>query len=225
MNSAYWRVVFAVIRKDLWMEMRRPEVLPAVLVFALLAVFLFNFALEFQPALRSALVPGLLWLTITFSGTLGINRSIAIEKDRGSFDGLLLAPVERSAIFFGKTASVFCTLIIVEGILIPAFSLFYNVNLFLPALLGICMLGSLGYVSAGVLMGSIAVQTKSQEILLPILLLPIALPLLISAVKASNAVVAGAGLGDVMPWLNFLIVYDLIFSALALMVFDAIVEE
>ena len=225
MKSGYWRVVGAILWKDIWMEFRRPEVLPAMIVFAILAVFLFNFTLEFQPALRTSLVPGLLWLTITFSGTLGINRCVASEKDRGSFDGLLLAPVERHAIFLGKTAGVLCFLLVMEGILIGLFSLFYNVNLFQPALLGVCILASLGFVSTGIFMGSIAVQTKSQEIILPVLLLPVSLPLLIAAVKASSATLDGSALVEAIPWLNILIVYDLVFIALALMIFDVIVEE
>lgn len=224
MKAAYWRVIGAILWKDLWMELRRPEVLPAMVVFAILSIFIFNFALEYQPSLRTILVPGLLWLTTAFSGTLGINRSIAIEKDRDSFDALLLAPVERSAVFLGKMASLWLFILIMQAILLPLFGIFYNVDLFHTSLFLVCLLGSLGYVSAGVLMGSISVQTKTQDILLPVLLLPISLPLLIAAVKASAEIIAGTTENS-LPWLNFLIIFDLIFLGIAFMVFDTIVEE
>lgn len=223
--GSFFRAVNAIVWKDLAAELRSHELITAMLVFALLVIFIFNFALELDAGLRSNLTAGVLWVTFTFAGTLGLNRSMAVEKDRGCLDGLLLAPVDRAAIYFGKMISNLVFMLLVAVVILPIYSLFYKVNLFQPGLLLVIVLGSLGYVAVGTLLATMAVQTRTRDILLPILLFPVVLPLVIAAVKASMLLLEGGNWADAMPHINLMLVYDVIFLAVAYMVFDYVVEE
>ena len=217
--------MLAIAWKDLAAEFRSRELLSAMLVFALVVIVIFNFALELDIQTRRSVTSGVLWVTFAFAGTLGLNRSMAVEKDRGCLDGLLLAPVDRSAIYFGKMISNLAFMLIVVVIVLPIYSVLYNVNLFQPGLLLVILLGSIGYIAVGTLLSAMAIQTRTRDVLLPILLFPVVLPVLISAVKASGGFLQGLPLSDIMPWLNILLVYDVIFIAVAYMVFDFVVEE
>lgn len=224
-TPVYLRTVWAVVWKDLAAELRSRELISSMLVFAILVIFIFNFALELDARARFSVTSGVLWVTFAFAGTLGLNRSMAMEKDRGCLDGLLLAPVDRSAIFLGKALSNLFFMLIVEAIVLPVYSLLYNINLLHPGLIAVVLLGSVGYVTVGTLLSSMAVQTRTRDVLLPILLFPIVLPLFIAAVKVSAGFLQGLDMSEIWPWLNLIIVYDLIFSAVAIMVFDYVVEE
>ncbi len=223
--SAFWRTLWAVVWKDLAAEMRSRELLSSMLVFALLVILIFNFALELDARERANVTSGVLWVTFTFAGTLGLNRSMAIEKDRGCLDGLLLAPVDRSAIYFGKAFGNLVFMLVVELIVLPVYSVLYNTNLFLPGLLLVILLGSIGYVAVGTLLASMAVQARTRDVLLPILLFPVVIPVVIAAVKGSGGFLQAIPLDEITPWINLLVVYDVIFTAVAFMVFDYVVEE
>ncbi len=223
--SQFLRSVYAIIWKDLAVELRSRELLSAMLVFALLAILIFNFSLELDAQARASVSAGVLWVTFAFAGTLGLNRSMSMEKDRGCLDGLLLAPVDRSAIYFGKAIGNLIFMLVVEAIVLPVYSILYNTNLFHPGLLAVILLGSIGYVAVGTMLSSMAIQTRMRDVLLPILLFPLIIPVMIAAVKASAGFLQGAPLADLSPWINLLIVYDVIFVAVAFMVFDFIVEE
>ncbi|MGZ6346361.1 MAG: heme exporter protein CcmB, partial [Anaerolineales bacterium] len=183
-RSGFFGAVGAIIWKDLAAELRSRELLSAMLVFALLVVLIFNFALELDAGTRTVATPGILWATFAFAGTLGLNRSMAVEKDRGCLDGLLLAPVDRSAIYFGKTISNLAFMLIVEAVVLPIYSVLYNTNLFNLGLIVVILLGSVGYVAVGTLLSSMAVQTRTRDVLLPILLFPVVIPILIAAAVA-----------------------------------------
>ncbi len=215
----------AVVWKDLAAELRSRELLSAMLVFALLVILIFNFALELDIKTRSTITAGVLWVTFIFAGTLGLNRSMAIEKDRGCLDGLLLAPVDRAAIYFGKSIGNLVFMLIIEAIVVPVYSVLYNTNLFQPGFLLVTLLGSIGYVSVGTLLAAMAVQARTRDILLPILLFPVIIPVILASVKASMGFLQGIELTEIMPWINLLIVYDIIFLAVAFMTFDYVVEE
>ncbi len=201
------------------------ELLSAMLVFGMLVILIFNFALELDVETRSTVTAGVLWVTFAFAGTLGLNRSMAVEKDRGCLDGLLLAPVDRTAIYFGKVISNLVFMLIVELIVLPLYSILYNINLFVPGLLLVFLLGSIGYVVVGTLLATMAVHARTRDILLPILLFPLVVPILLNAVRASTGFLQGFELVEILPSLNLLIVYDVIFTAIAFMVFDFVVEE
>ena len=223
----FLRAMAAVVWKDLSAELRSRELISAMLVFALLVILIFNFALDLDPATRRepTITAGVLWVIFLFAGTLGLNRSMAVEKDRGCMDGLLLAPVDRSAIYFGKALGNLVFMLMVEIIVLPIYSLLYNINLFNPGLLLVILLGSIGYVAVGTLLAAMAVQARTRDILLPILLFPVVLPVILAAVKASTGFLDGSEMELILPWLNLLIAYDIIFSAVAFMVFDYVVEE
>lgn len=223
--KGYLRAVGAVVWKDLTAEWNSREVLSAMLVFGLLVILIFNFALELSVSTRETVTSGVLWVTFAFAGTLGLNRSMATEKDRGCLDGLLLAPVDRTAIYFGKVISNLIFMLVVEIIVLPVYSVLYNQNLFNPGLLLVFFLGSLGFVVVGTLLATMAVHSRTRDIMLPILLFPIVIPVLLASVKASNGFLLGLPIEEILPSLNLLIVYNLIFTAVAFMVFDFIVEE
>jgi heme exporter protein B len=221
----FLQTIWAVVWKDLAAEFRSRELISAMLVFALLVILIFNFALELDIRGRANVTAGVLWVTFAFAGTLGLNRSMAIEKDRGCLDGLLLAPVDRSAIYFGKVIGNLIFMFIVETIVLPIYTVLYNINLFRPGLLLVILLGSIGYVAVGTVLSTMAVQARTRDILLPILLFPLAIPVLIAAVKASNGFLQNFEMVEIQPWLNLLLVYDIIFIAIAFMFFDYVVEE
>jgi heme exporter protein B len=224
-SASILQATFAIVQKDLAAEFRSRELFSAMLVFSLLVIIIFNFALELDIKTRQSVTAGVLWTTFAFAGTLGLNRSMAVEKDRGCMDGLLLAPVDRSAIYFGKAISNLAFMLIVEAIVLPVYSVLYNVNLFRFDLIGVILLGSIGYTAVGTLLAAMSVQTRTRDVLLPILLFPIVIPVLLSAVKASGGLLAGAEISEIITPLNILIVYDVIFIAVAFMVFDYVVEE
>ena len=221
----FFRALGAVVWKDLIAEWRSRELLSAMMVFALLVIFIFNFALELDAQARANVTAGVLWVTFIFAGTLGLNRSMATEKDRGCMDGLLLAPVDRVAIYFGKALSNWIFMLIVAAIVLPVYSVLYNVNLFQPGLLLVILLGSEGYIAVGTLLSTMTVQTRTRDMLLPILLFPVIIPVLIAAVKASGNFLQGLSWSETQVWISMLLAYDVIFTSVAFMVFDEIVEE
>jgi len=221
----YLKAVLAIARKDLAAEIRSRELISAMLVFSLLVVLIFNFALELDKSARENVAAGVLWVTFTFAGTLGLNRTFAAEKDRGSLDGLLLAPVDRTAIYFGKLISTLVFMLLVEAVVLPVFSVLYGISLFNFLLFGVILLGTFGYGGVGTLLACMAAQTRTRDVMLPILLFPVTVPVMLGAVRASTGILANAEWGDIAMWINILVVYDVIFVAVAVMVFDYLIEE
>jgi len=225
LTPSFLRAILAIVWKDLRAEFRSFELVSSMLVFSLLVILIFNFALELDIKTRQSVTAGVLWSTFAFAGTLGLNRSMSIEKDRGCMDGLLLAPVDRSAIYFGKFISNLAFMLLVEAFVLPIYSLLYNTNLFRPGLLLVILLGSIGYTAVGTLLAAMSVQTRTRDVLLPILLFPVAFSVLLAAVKASGGFLSNSELTDILLPINLLIAYDVIFIAVAFMVFDIVVEE
>lgn len=223
--TPFMRALGAVVWKDLRAEWRSREVISAMLVFALLVILIFNFALDLQRNVQATVSAGVLWVSLAFAGTLGLNRSMAVEKDRGCLDGLLLAPVDRAAIYLGKVLANWVFMLLTAAIILPVYSILYNVNLFVPGLLLVILLGSQGYVAVGTLLASMAVQARTRDILLPILLFPVVLPVVVAAVKATSGYLQDLPWVEIQPMMAILIAYDVIFTAVAFMVFDSVVEE
>ena len=223
--KSYLQAILAIARKDIAAEIRSRELISAMLVFSLLVVLIFNFALELDRAARENVAAGVLWVTFTFAGTLGLNRTFAAEKDRGSLDGLLLAPVDRTAIYFGKLISTLVFMLLVEAVVLPVFSVLYGISLFNFLLLGVILLGTFGYGGVGTLLACMAAQTRTRDVMLPILLFPVTVPVMLGAVRASMGILLNAEWGEILTWINILVVYDVIFVAVAVMVFDYLIEE
>lgn len=224
-SPSYLASIRAILWKDIAIEWRSRQMLSAMLIFSLLVILIFNFALELDARARINVTAGVLWATFAFAGTLGLNRSMALEKEGDALDGLLLAPIDRSAIYFGKLLANLFFMFVVELITLPVYSVLYNVNLFNAGLLLVIVLGSLGYAAVGTLLASMAVQARTRDLLLPVLLFPLVIPALVAAIRASSGFLSGLELEFIMPSLNLLIAYDLIMLALAYMFFDFVIEE
>jgi len=219
------RKVLTIVRKDIAAELHTREMVSAMLVFALLSLFVFSFALDLQGNVAEAAAPGVLWATVAFAGMLGLSRSLAREQLSGCLDGLLLAPVDRSAIFFGKAIGNLVFMAVVEVALLPLAAALFDVPLLRPGILLVFVIGTGGYAAVGTLLAAIAVNTRAREVMLPILLLPLAVPLLIAAVRATALLVEGGALAEAEGWLQLLVVYDLVIVAVSLLTFGCVVEE
>lgn len=223
--TPYWRVVGAVTWKDLRAEIRSRELINSMLLFTLMTVLVFSLALELDADARQSTVAGVLWMTIVFAGILGLGRSFAAEKDRGSLDALLLAPIDRSALFFGKMIANLLFVLVIALLLLVLLTVMFNITVIHPLLLLIVVLGSLGFTTVGTLLSSMTVHARARETLLPILLMPVVLPILISAVRASSAILNEFPSEDWLPWLLLLAAGDVIFLVGAYGLFDFVVEE
>lgn len=220
----FLRKVLAIVDKDIAAELHTKEMVSAMLVFSALALLIFSFALDLRGEMAEAAAPGVLWATVAFAGILGLSRSLAREQQGGCIDGLLLAPVDRSAIFFGKAAGNLLFMAVVEVLLLPFFAALFDVPLLRAGVLLVLILGTLGYAAVGTLLAAIAVNTRAREVMLPVLLLPLAVPVLIGAVQATGGLIQGATLGEVGGWIRILVVYDLVIVAVSLLTFGYVVE-
>jgi heme exporter protein B len=221
----FLRQVLAIVQKDLAAELRTKENLSAMVVFALLVLVIFNFAFELQGVDITVLGSGVLWVAFTFSGILGLGRSFAAEKDKGSLEGVLLSPVDRGAVFLGKATSNFLFITVMEAVTLPLFALLNNVGMPWFPLIPYILLGTLGFAAMGTLLSAVAASTKMREVMLPILLFPVSIPLLMAAVKLTGGALQARAFADVSNWFNILIVYDVIFLVVAFWVFEYVVEE
>ncbi|MEJ2735237.1 MAG: heme exporter protein CcmB [Anaerolineae bacterium] len=223
----YVRKIFAIIRKDIAAELRTKEMFSTMFVFAILVIVVFNFAFDLRVSGERVrqVAPGALWVAFAFAGILGLNRTFVLEKDRGCLEGLLLAPVDHTAIYFGKMISTVLFMLVVEALMLPVFTAFFGVNLFDLRLLLFVLLGTVGFASVGTILSAMTAQTRAREVLLPILLLPVAAPVLIAAVKATAGILDGLTMGEMARWWQLLVAFDIIFPAVAFMTFDYVVKE
>ncbi len=221
----YLSVVWAVLWKDLRIELRSKDIFTSMAVFAVLAVMIFNFAFELRVPDKTVVIPGVLWVTITFSGVLGLGRAFISEKDRGSIAGLLLAPVDRSAIYFGKMLASLIFILVVEAFLLPLMVIFFNTNFISLPLILLLFLGTLGFAAVGTIFSGLAVNTRTREILLPVLLFPVMLPVLMAGIRATIGFMEGDALADMMKWFNLIIFFDILYIVVAYLTFDYVVEE
>ena len=221
----YLLSVWLILRKDIQVEWRGRHGVPLMLVFALLIVFLFHFALQLSPELQASLAAGLLWTALAFAATLGLNRSISLEQESRALDGLLLIPVDRSAVYFGKALSNFSFTFLVALVLLPVLSLFYQLNMLHAPLLVVLVLGLGAYTGLGTLLAALSIQTRTRDVLLPILLFPLALPILIAAMEATRGVLSGHPMGDYRSWILLLLAGNILFTAAGLLFFETILEE
>jgi heme exporter protein B len=225
MGPGFVRAALAVFRKDTLTEMRSRELVGAMGLFALLAVLIFSFALELNRQARIESVSGVLWVTIVFASILGLNRSMALERDQGNLDGLLLAPIPRAAVFAGKLVGNFLFTLLVGLAVALVITVLFNVPLFGAGLLLLLVLGTLGFTTIGTLLAAMTVQTRARETLLPIVMLPVAVPMLLASVRASTIVLSGAPDEQWLPWLSILLVLNVIFLVLGLVLYEFVVEE
>ena len=217
--------VLTIVWKDVLAELRTKEMFSSMFVFALLLLVIFNFSFELRIENIAEVAPGVLWVTFAFAGTLELNRSLSLEMEEGCLDGLLLAPMERTAIYFGKMLGNLIFISAIEALMLPIFSALFDLNLLQPALLLTIFLGTVGFAVVGTLLSAMAVDTRAREVMLPVLLFPIILPVVISTVKVTAGILDGLPLGGLLHWLRFLIGFDIIFLVVSYMTFDYVVES
>ena len=218
------RQIYAIVHRDLLLELRAREHVAGMAVLALLALMVFNFAFDLTGADRAASGAGALWVAIVFAGLLGMGRLAAIDRQQGAWEGLLLAPVDRGTIFLGKLGSALLFIGIVEMVTLLAFAALFSLPVFQPAVLLVVGLGTVGFCTLGTLFSVMAATTRAREVLLPVLLLPLALPVVISAVRATALLLADRAV-EAGPWMSLLLGFDLLFLGLGYVVFGLAVEE
>ncbi len=218
------RSALTIMWKDMIAEWRTKEMFSSMFVFILLVIVIFKFSFDLRVSSAALLVPGILWAALTFAGTLQLGRAASLEVEDAHVDGLLLAPVPRSAIYVGKALGNLVFMSITELIMLPIFSALFNLNLFQPVILLAIFLGTVGFASVGTLLSTMAAYSRAREVMLPVLLFPIVLPIVIAAVKLTAGVIDGGAWQELAVWVRFLIAFDIIFLAISLMTFRFVVE-
>jgi len=221
------RRAWVVVWKDLLVERRSKETLNALFFFSLLLLFVFQFALGPDRERLAAMLPGLLWLGFILAGLLGLGRTFIVERENDCWEGLLLAPGDKSAIYVGKLAGNLLLMLAVEAMLLALFVIFFNVDITraLPSLALVILLGTVGFSAVGTLFAAMTAQVRARELLFPVLLLPVQVPVLLATVKATEAVLLGEPLGAVAHWLKLLAAADVIYVAAGVLTFDFLLES
>ena len=223
--TGFWSVVATMMWKDVLTELRAKEVVTAVLAFAILTLVILNFAVNKEAQMTPVVAPGVLWVSFTFAGVLGLTRTFALEKDRGNLEGLLLTPAGRDAIFAGKMLGGLTFMLAAEAVLLPFFAILFDVSPFQPMLLLVILLATLGFVAVGTLFSAIAVNTRSREIMLPMLFLPIVVPVVIGAVAATAGVLEGQSWGEIAKWVQLIAVFDVLALVFCAFAFEHVIQE
>ncbi len=215
--------VLTILWKDVVLELRTKDIVVSALVFALLVIVVFNFAITPTPQTVAFVAPGILWISFTFGGVLGLNRSMSLERESGGLHALMLTPVSRDLVFFGKMLGIFLFMLLVEVAVFPVFAVLFNFSLLLPGLIPVAVLATLAIAAIGTLFAAIAANTRSREVMLPLLFFPVVVPVVIAAVEASTAVLQGDSAFD--RWIPFLLAFDAVFLVICPFAFQLVVEE
>ncbi|MCF8720017.1 heme exporter protein CcmB [Nitrospina gracilis] len=225
--NGYFQQIGAIAAKDFSTEFKTRELFSSMFVFGLLVILIFIFSVDLSLVNANAVGPGVLWVAILFAGTLGLNRSFTLEKENGCLQGLILTPVDRSAIYFGKMVSNLVFLLVMEAFLLPVFMVFFNIDLVshLGPLLVVLFLGTLGFSALGTLLSSLSSNLKTREIMLPILLYPLMVPIAIGSVRMTSQILMGKTLADNLNWLGLTLCFDVIYIGVSIMTIDYIFEE
>ena len=225
--NLYLNQIAAIVWKDFVTELKTRELLSAMFIFALLVILIFIFSINLSIVKASEVGPGILWVAFLFAGTIGLNRSFMLEKENGCLMGLMLVPADRTTIYFGKLISNLIFLSIMELFILPLFMIFFNIDLLshLGPLLVVVFLGTLGFCALGTLLSSLSANLKTREIMLPILLYPLLIPIIIGAVRMTGQILDGRELADMMKWIGLTASFDIIYIGVSIMTIDHILEE
>ena len=213
----------AILWKDIRSELRSKQMWMGMGLFALLVLVIFNFTFDLRVDNKAAVAPGALWVAFVFASLLGLGRTIAAEREKGSMDRLLLCPVDRKAIYLAKLLGNMLFIGVVEIVALPVFAALFNLPLLMGGLLPIVLLGTLGIAAIGTLFSAMAAATRAQELLLPILIFPLLVPVVIGAVRGtSNLLIPVA---NEPPWLGLIAAFDVIFLSISMLTFEYVIEE
>ncbi len=223
-----FRAALAILRKDLALELRTRQSVPAMVLFSVTVFVLFHFGLD-RNTLDGALASGVLWVTVLLAAVLGVNRLFAAEREGGALDGVLLAPIDRTSIYMAKATALFLYLTALEIVAIPAFAVLLlgpGLGQAFPELLAIVALANLGLAAVGALVAGIAAEARSRDLVTPLMLLPLLVPVLIAAANATKPLLAVNGGPDQLgKWLGFMGLFDIVFILLSVAVFDFLLED
>ena len=215
--------VLAILWKDIRCELRSKQTWISMGLFALLVLVIFNFAFDLRVDNKAAIAPGALWVAFVFASLLGLGRTIASEQEQGSMDRLLLCPVDRKAIYLAKLMGNMLFIGVVEVVALPIFAAMFDVPLFAGALLPIVLFGTLGIATIGTLFSAIAAATQARELLLPLLVFPLIVPVVIGAVRATGSLMVPAV--NEPPWFGMIVAFDVIFLSVSTLMFEYVIEE
>lgn len=221
------RHAWHIFCKDLLLEWRSKQTISSMLIFAIMVVVMFAFAFQPTRDITRAVFPGMTWVAFTFAGILGLNRAFLSEKQQDCLTGLILAPMDPTVIYFGKVLGTMFLMGVMELIALPLFFVLFDFRLqgSLALLILVILLGTLGFASVGTLLAALAANSRSSELLLPLILFPIIVPVLISSVKATGLILSGGtGVSEVLVWLRLLGVYDLVFLVVPFLLFEFVLE-
>ncbi len=219
--------MLTLLRKELQIELRTKETLSSLLLLGLLTLLVLSFAFDPTSELRTEAAPGALWVAVIFAGVLGLNRSFLAERENDCLQGLLLCPGDRGTIYLAKTLGNFVFMLVAQMVIVPICIFFFNLPL-RRTLGGVCLslpLGLLGFAAVGTLFAAISVRTRAREVMLPLLMLPLVVPIFIAGVKVTAYMLAGKALADVAQWLNLMVGFDAIFLVVGWLLFEYAVEE
>lgn len=219
--------MLAILWKDLLIELRTKETLASLLLLGLLTLVVLSFAFDPTSPLREAAAPGVLWVALIFAGTLGMNRSLLREREHDCLDGLLLAPLDRGTIFLAKTAANFLFMVAAQVVLLPLFVFFFNLPLgsTVIRLTPVLLLALLGFAAVGTLFAAVSLRTRAREVMLPLLMLPLAAPLFIAGIQTSTQLLAGQPFSAIAHWLRLIGAFDVVFLVVGWLTFEYVVEE
>jgi heme exporter protein B len=215
--------VIAILWKDVRSEWRSKQMWTGMGLFAILVLVIFNFAFDLRVDNKAAVAPGALWVAFVFASMLGLGRTIAVEREKGTMDRLLLCPVDRKAVYLAKLLGNMLFIGVVEIVALPIFAVLFDVPLFFGPLLPIVLLGTLGIAAVGTLFAAMAAATRARELLLPILVFPLIVPVVIAAVRATGTLLVPAA--NEPPWLGLMAAFDVIFLSVSMLTFEYIVDE
>ncbi len=225
-SNQFVTAVWAIVWKDLQIEKHTRQTVSLMVMFSLVTVVMFNFALETELDAARNVATGLLWATILLAGTLGLNRSLAIERENQNIDAVLIAPIDRRAVYIAKVISVTIFTLLLEVVLVFVFIIFFNKPFWQPLVLLVLFLGTIGYVAAGVLITSMTMQTRAKEVLLPILLMPLVLPLILPAATAVGEMMnIEPDMSTIRSMVSLVGAYDLAILATGLFTYRLVVES
>ena len=221
----YLGYVFTVVKKDLLYEVRSKEIVLSILVFSLLSIVTFNFAFDPTPRIIALVVPGILWVSLSFGAILGFNRAFSLENETDGFAGTLMTPITKDALFLAKSLSNFIFLVAAEIFLIPVIIAFFDVKIDLMTLLCISFLTLLGLSFVGCVFGSLSVNTRASEVMLPVLFIPVIIPLLLGATQSTQIMLVGGGLQESSNWIGLMAVFDITYLIVGAFCFSLLVSE
>ena len=222
MTTPFLNAIWTIIRKDLRAELRTRELVNSMLLFAMLSVFIFSFALELDRNARQEAVTGVLWVTVIYASILGLNRSLVAEKENGSLDAMMIAPVSRLAIYAGKMVGNFLFTLVIGVVLLPLMTVLYTISVLHLEIVLLLALGILALSAVGTLLATMTVQTRARETLLPIVMMPTAIPVLMVVVNASLDILNDVSRSN---WLLTLVLIDIVYITAGSILFEYVIED